>query len=120
MPVCVTEVFFLYTVNHEKYDHSLKIVSKASCTSKCLALLAKIIHDNFGIVERLMTTVHAISATQKTVDGPSGKLWRVFLTFELLLRETQEIPKAIQAFAVTLGCLPECEGKTLLLLMLHT
>lgn len=67
---------FVCGVNLDAYDPSMTIVSNASCTTNCLAPLAKVIHDNFEIVEGLMTTVHATTATQKTVDGPSGKLWR--------------------------------------------
>uniref|UniRef100_A0A1B6LLG5 Glyceraldehyde-3-phosphate dehydrogenase n=4 Tax=Cicadomorpha TaxID=33365 RepID=A0A1B6LLG5_9HEMI len=67
---------FVVGVNLEAYDPSYKVVSNASCTTNCLAPLAKVINDNFEIVEGLMTTVHATTATQKTVDGPSGKLWR--------------------------------------------
>lgn len=67
---------YVVGVNHEKYDPSQHVVSNASCTTNCLAPLAKVINDNFGILEGLMTTVHAVTATQKTVDGPSNKNWR--------------------------------------------
>lgn len=67
---------FVMGVNNEKYTKDMNVVSNASCTTNCLAPLAKVINDNFGIVEGLMTTVHAATATQKTVDGPSNKDWR--------------------------------------------
>ena len=66
---------FVMGVNNKEYAGQT-IVSNASCTTNCLAPLAKVVHDNFGIVEGLMTTVHAATATQKTVDGPSKKDWR--------------------------------------------
>jgi glyceraldehyde 3-phosphate dehydrogenase len=67
---------FVCGVNADTYKKEYEIVSNASCTTNCLAPLAKVMHDNFGIVEGLMTTVHSYTATQKVVDGPSAKDWR--------------------------------------------
>jgi glyceraldehyde 3-phosphate dehydrogenase len=67
---------FVCGVNLDKYDPKYTVISNASCTTNCLAPLAKVIHDNYGIAEGLMSTIHATTATQKTVDGPSSKDWR--------------------------------------------
>lgn len=67
---------FVMGVNHKKYSSDMKFVSNASCTTNCLAPIAKVLNDNYGIAEGLMTTIHATTATQKTVDGPSMKDWR--------------------------------------------
>ena len=67
---------FVMGVNNDKYTKDMNVISNASCTTNCLAPLTKVINDNFGIVEGLMTTVHSTTATQKTVDGPSKKDWR--------------------------------------------
>lgn len=67
---------FVMGVNHDKYVKGTQFVSNASCTTNCLAPVAKVLHDNWGILEGLMTTVHAVTATQKTVDAPSAKDWR--------------------------------------------
>ncbi|KAI3852677.1 hypothetical protein MKW92_012639, partial [Papaver armeniacum] len=67
---------FFVGVNEKEYTLDINILSNASCTTNCLAPLAKVINDRFGIVEGLMTTVHAMTATHKTVDGPSNKDWR--------------------------------------------
>jgi glyceraldehyde 3-phosphate dehydrogenase len=67
---------FVCGVNLDAYDSKYSVISNASCTTNCLAPLAKVIHDKFGIVEGLMSTIHSTTATQKTVDGPSSKDWR--------------------------------------------
>lgn len=68
---------FVMGVNHETLTASDTIISNASCTTNCLAPIAKVLHDNFEITDGLMTTIHAATATQKTVDGPSAKNWRL-------------------------------------------
>ena len=67
---------FVVGVNQDKYTSDMKFVSNASCTTNCLAPIAKVLNDKFGITDGLMTTVHSVTATQKTVDGPSAKDWR--------------------------------------------
>jgi glyceraldehyde 3-phosphate dehydrogenase len=67
---------FVMGVNNKHYTKDMTVVSNASCTTNCLAPIAKVLHDNYGILEGLMTTIHAATATQKTVDGPSMKDWR--------------------------------------------
>jgi len=99
---------FVMGVNEAKYDKSMTVVSNASCTTNCLAVLAKVIQDNFGIEEGLMTTVHAITATQLVVDGPSkgGKDWRAGRS-----AASNVIPSSTGAAKAVAEVIPELKGK---------
>lgn len=98
---------FVMGVNHQKYDPKLhQIVSNASCTTNCLAPLTKVILDNFGIEEGLMTTVHSLTATQPSVDGPSKKDWRGGRAASINI-----IPSSTGAAKAVALCIPEVKNK---------
>jgi len=97
---------FVMGVNHGKFKPDMQFVSNASCTTNCLAPVAKVLHDNFGIVEGLMTTVHSTTATQKTVDGPSNKDWRGGRA-----ASGNIIPSSTGAAKAVTKVIPELKGK---------
>lgn len=97
---------FVFGVNHHGYAPGLQVISNASCTTNCLAPIAKVLNDNWGIDEGLMTTIHAVTSTQKTVDGPSGKDWRFGRgAFQNI------IPAATGAAKAVGKVIPELQGK---------
>src|SRR6185295_2803970 len=98
---------FCMGVNHEVYDSSKHtVVSNASCTTNCLAPVAKVIHDSFGLEEGLMTTIHAATATQPTQDGPSKKDWRGGRNAYQNI-----IPSSTGAAKAVTLCIPAIKGK---------
>ncbi|XP_046402585.1 glyceraldehyde-3-phosphate dehydrogenase 2-like [Ischnura elegans] len=97
---------FVIGVNHKSYESSMTVVSNASCTTNCLAPLVKVINDRFRIIEGLMTTIHALTATQKVVDSVSGKNWR-----DGRGAAQNIIPAATGAAKAVTKVIPELEGK---------
>jgi glyceraldehyde 3-phosphate dehydrogenase len=97
---------FVMGVNHDSYQPEMQVVSNASCTTNCLAPVAKVLHDNFGIVEGLMTTVHAMTSTQQVTDGQSGKKWR-----DGRAAASNIIPATTGAAKAVGKIIPELDGK---------